>query len=133
MSLYKARLLLVDDEPLVLDMFETILKTSGYDVFTAKNSHEAINLLKSNEFEVLVTDVLLEDLDGFEIHSRAKRIYPLISTILITGAPNPIDSQRASSMGIPYLSKPVGFENLTSTIESCLEENWPQLKKKNAA
>ena len=89
--------------------------------------------IPSQEFDVLVSDVLLEDFDGFEVHSQAKKLYPDIITILITGAPNPIDSQRASGSGIPYLSKPVGMETLRKSIESSLAEKWGQARRRNAA
>lgn len=127
---YKPKVLLIDDEPLLLEMFESVLNTKGLDVFTARSANEALQLLRSNEFEVLVTDVLLEDFDGFEIQAKAKKLYPNIVTILITGAPNPIDAQRADLLDIPYLSKPVGFETLIKTIQNHLDNKWDSEKKR---
>ena len=117
------KLLLIDYEPLVLEMFETVLSGTGFDVSLASSSKEALSLLKQNEFDILVSDVCLEDFDGFDIHTAAKKLYPRIETILITGAPNPIDLERASSLNIPYLSKPVGFELLLKTINSCFNRD----------
>ncbi len=127
-KLSQPKLLLIDDEPLVLEMFETVLSSTGFDVTLASSSKEALTLLKQNEFDILVSDVLLEDFDGFDIHSMATKLYPKISTILITGAANPIDLERATALDIPYLSKPVGFELLLKTIEGCISKNKNNIK-----
>lgn len=121
--LSKANILLVDDEPLVLEMFESVLSDQGYDVITASSSKEAVSLLNKRAFDVLISDVLLEDMDGFEIQSYAKAKYPEIGVVLITGAPNPIDEQRAFVFGINYLSKPTGFEALLKATEHALENS----------
>lgn len=133
MTIYRPRLLLVDDEPLILEMFEAVLINSGFEVSTAETFQKALQALESEEFDVLISDVLLEDFDGFEIHSIAKKLYPNIIAILITGAPNPIDSKRASGYGIPYLSKPVGIETLIKSIETSLEERWGQHTRRSVA
>ena len=129
MIISEPKLLLVDDEPLILDMFDVVLKSSGFDTYLANTAKEALELLNSNEFDVLVADVSLEDFDGFEIESIAKKLYPNISSVLITGAPNPIDSQRALSLGIPYLSKPVGIDVLVHTQNDVISNKWNFPKK----
>ncbi len=132
-KLSQPKLLLIDDEPLVLEMFETVLSSTGFDVTLASCSSEALSLLRQNEFEILVSDVFLEEFDGFDIHAAAKKLYPKISTILITGAPNPIDLERATALDIPYLSKPVGFDLLLRTINSCLTKDKESYRLGQAA
>ncbi len=123
MILSRASILLVDDEPLVLEMFESVLSEEGYDVTIASSAKQAVDILDKRSFEVLISDVLLDDLDGFEIQAHAKRKYPDIGVVLITGAPNPVDEQRAFIFGINYLSKPTGFEALLRATEQAIENS----------
>lgn len=128
MILSRASILLVDDEPLVLEMFQTVLSEEGYDVSVANSAPEALSLLNKRFFDVLISDVLLEDMDGFEIQAMAKQIYPNIGVVLITGAPNPIDAQRAFIYGINYLSKPTGFESLLQATAEAIEQGREVVK-----
>lgn len=121
MILSKGRVLLVDDEPLVLEMFESILAEQGYDVFVAPNPQIALNHLEKTYFDVLVCDVLLEELDGFDIMTIARKKQPSIAVLLITGAPSEPDAEKAAAQGAAYLSKPIGFDLLISTIQNCIE------------
>jgi CheY-like chemotaxis protein len=123
MILSRASILLVDDEPLVLEMFESVLSDQGYEVTVASSASEALNFLEKRSFDVLISDVLLDEMDGFEIQSIAKRKYPDIGVVLITGAPNPLDEQRAFIFGINYLSKPTGFEALLRATEQAIESS----------
>lgn len=116
MILSKGRVLLVDDEPLVLEMFESILSEEGYDVFVAASAKDALVHLDRTFFDILVCDVKLDDFDGFDIMSIARKKNANIAVVLITGAPSEPDSQRAKGMGADYLSKPIGFELLISTV-----------------
>jgi DNA-binding NtrC family response regulator len=128
MILSRANILLVDDEPLVLEMFESVLSDEGYDVTLASSAQQAIALLDKRSFDVLISDVLLDDMDGFEIQSYAKRKYPDMGVVLITGAPNPIDEQRAFIFGISYLSKPTGFDALLRATEQAIESKSGKIR-----
>lgn len=121
MILSRASILLVDDEPLVLEMFESVLSEEGYDVTLASSGRQATEILDRRSFDVLISDVLLDELDGFELQSYGKRKYPDMGVVLITGAPNPIDEQRAFIFGINYLSKPTGFEALLKATEQAID------------
>ena len=121
--LSKGRVLLVDDEPLVLEMFESILSQEGYDVYVAPNAKEALFHLDKTLFDVLVCDVKLEDLDGFDIMSIARKKYPSIGVVLITGAPSAPDAETAAEQNAAYLSKPIGFDLLISSVEQAMTTN----------
>jgi DNA-binding response OmpR family regulator len=129
MILNKGRVLLVDDEPLVLEMFESILSQEGYDVFVAPNAKEALFHLERTFFDVLVCDVMLEDLDGFDIMHISRKKHPEIAIVLITGAPTETDSERARLENASYLSKPIGFDLLVSSVEVALDANRNRKKR----
>ena len=112
----QGRVLLVDDEPLILEMFESVLREEGYDVYVAPNAKDALSLLDRTLFDVLVCDVRLEDLDGFDIMTIARKRYPGIGVVLITGAPSAADESVANEQNATYLSKPIGFDLLIESV-----------------
>lgn len=127
--LSKGRVLLVDDEPLVLEMFESVLSQEGFDVYVAPNAKEALGYLDKTFFDVLVCDVRLEDLDGFDIMAIARKKYPSIGAVLITGAPSETDSQAAERQNAAYLSKPIGFDLLVTTVSDVMNSSIETAKR----
>ena len=111
------RVLLVDDEPLVLELFENTLSSAGYDVFTAASAAEAVKLLQRAFVDILICDVMLEGLDGFEIMKIAREHLPTVDVTLITGAPSYSDRLRAEEFGARYISKPVGLDTLLNSLQ----------------
>ncbi len=103
----KSRILLVDDEPLVLEMFEELLTIEGYEVIPASTAFDAMNRLRSESFDMLITDVRLEPFDGFEIMEKAQDGNPELPVVLITGAPIDGDRKRLQGRNTVYLVKPV--------------------------
>ncbi len=115
-----ARILLIDDEPLVLEMFESALSSEGYDVVLACNGQEAVSLLESTFFDLAVCDVMMDGLDGFDFLNLARRKNPSMGVVLITGAPSNNDALRAAGLNALYLSKPIGIRALLDTVELVL-------------
>ena len=110
------RVLLVDDEPLVLEMFESLLSQEGYDVFVAATARDALYQIEKSFFDSIVCDIRLDELDGFDIVEIARKRSPGIGVVFITGAPSDVDSQRASSANAAYLSKPISLKVLISSV-----------------
>ncbi len=123
MILSKANILIVDDEPLVLDMFQRTLESENYNVLTASDGKQATNILKSRSIDVFLCDVLLPDSDGFHLLNVAKNQDEGTVVLLITAAPNPIDKARAIAMGARYFSKPISLEELKITISDCIGQS----------
>lgn len=121
MILSRANILIVDDEPLVLDMFQRTLELEDYNVITASDAKEATTILKNREIDVFICDVLLPDSDGFHLLNVAKNHDESTVVLLITAAPNPIDKARAIAMGARYFSKPLSLDELKDTIKDCVE------------
>lgn len=120
MELVTPRILIVDDEPLVLEMFETMLRDAGYQTTTASSAAQAQKCLTRESFDLIVVDVWLEDDDGFVLAQYAAKVQPKIGVIVITGRPSERDKEVALSSGFDYLSKPVPFELLKSSVDSKL-------------
>lgn len=130
--LAKGKVLLVDDEPLVLEMFESVLSQEGYDVRVAADAKSALLQLDKGLTDILVCDVKLDDFDGFDILSIARKKHPRVAVVLITGAPNDGDARRADGLNAAYLSKPIGFDLLLNTVEDALERWRTECAKTSA-
>lgn len=78
-------ILVVDDEPLICDMFSDILRGSDYRVLTAENGKKALALLKTEKVDLLLTDIIMPELDGFELAAEVAERYPHIKVQLVSG------------------------------------------------
>ena len=81
----KARLLVVDDEPIALRNLERVLAKEGYAVTTAASGQAALKLLRPGAFDLVLTDLRMEKVDGMEVLRRARENDPDLEVILITG------------------------------------------------
>ena len=111
------RILIIDDEPLVLEMFETVLRDAGYITTTAASATEARNKLLYQSFDVAIVDVWLDGEDGFILAQYAKKIQSSIEVVVITGRPSEKGKRDALESGFEYLSKPVPFGDLIIAVE----------------
>ncbi|MBW9269273.1 MAG: response regulator [Candidatus Thiodiazotropha sp. (ex. Lucinisca nassula)] len=66
------RILIVDDDRDARDAFEIILTSQGYEVFSAKNGNEALNLLHHSAVDAVVSDIMMPEMDGFELCRQLK-------------------------------------------------------------
>ena len=97
-------ILLVDDEQLVLEMFQDILTADGYRVTAVSNAPDALDLLSKETFNIMICDVRLKPLDGFQIMEKAQEQNPSMPVILMTGAPVQGDKEKLSGRNTCYLS-----------------------------
>jgi DNA-binding response OmpR family regulator len=114
------RILAVENNELVLSFLEDGLTTAGYDVDTATNGREALEKIDRRDYDVIISDVRMPELDGLGL-CRALGARPsgaLRRLVLLTG-PESIDDHRAylDEAGGRALAKPVGLEHLRSVVE----------------
>ena len=120
-SLPKGNILVVDDEPLVLEIFAIALSDDGYVVDQASSAHEALSCLERKHYHVLVCDVRLEPFDGFEIFEIARKRHPQLGVVLTTGAPRENDIERAKQPTVSYLLKPLELNVLRRAVKTIFE------------
>jgi DNA-binding response OmpR family regulator len=77
--------LCIDDEPNILMLRKLLLSIAGYDVLTADNTQDALDIFSDNKVDLVITDQLLPGLSGTEIAREMKRIKPHVPIILFTG------------------------------------------------
>ena len=118
----KKKILLVDDEELILSSLSMDLEGAGYDVTMAANGEEGIDALRKSYFNLLITDLAMEGIDGLEVLKAAKEIDPEIAVIILTGYGEVSSAIEALRLGASdYLLKPCGSDELQVRIEKCLE------------
>ncbi|MBF0125355.1 MAG: response regulator [Magnetococcales bacterium] len=79
------RLLIVDDEPIAIKNLEHVMKREGYQVVTARSGAAALKLLWDEEFDVILTDLRMEQVDGMGVLQACRQHHPDSEVILITG------------------------------------------------
>jgi len=111
-----ARLLVVDDDPLVLETMVLLMEAEGHAVVSAKNGAEAIEKLRQGpKVDLLVTDLSMPGMDGLELVQEIRRFQPGLQAIIVTGfATDALDSALSGKLsgGVTLLRKPVASEVL---------------------
>jgi CheY-like chemotaxis protein len=82
---FKTRLLVVDDEPVILETMTAILEQEGFTVRTAEDGFAALNLLRQSQPDLIISDLRMPNMSGFELLSIVRRRYPHIPIIAISG------------------------------------------------
>lgn len=119
----KARLLVIDDEKTLLELFVRRLEQLSYHVCSASSGAEALEILQGNEIDVLITDFQMPGMDGCEIITRALEVHPLLQSIVVTGYSDVKSAINAMGAGaFNYLQKPIDFAELNVVIEKGLEK-----------
>lgn len=117
---HQARVLVVDDAPDVLEMFGIMLRLSGYKVSVAASAPEALEQARATQFDVIVSDIGMPEMNGYELARRLREIpgYGNVPMIAVTGFSMFKDQSQALESGFDaHLSKPVDPVNLLELIE----------------
>lgn len=110
---FQSRILVVDDQPLLLKSYKLILQQQGYQVAGAATCQAALEHLDRSEFDVVMCDLGLDGGgSGFDVIDFAGRRYPRIQQLLLTGYASDEVREAAERRGIKVLHKPVGVANL---------------------
>ena len=120
-TLRKTKVLVVDDEESLVDMLTTALRFTGYDVTSEASGFDALRAIKESRPDMIVLDVNMPDLDGFEVCRRIRRDGIDSPVILLTARDAAEDLRTGFSHGADdYLTKPFSLEELSLRIEAIL-------------
>jgi two-component system, OmpR family, KDP operon response regulator KdpE len=112
------RVLIVDDEPRIIKFLNLKLKASGYEVLTASNGAQAIAQVRAQEPDLLVLDVVMPGLDGFETLKQI-RTFSAVPVIILSARETNVDKIKGLDMGADdYLAKPFNPDELVARIEA---------------
>jgi DNA-binding NtrC family response regulator len=114
-------ILIVDDEQIVRESIRDWLKDAGYEVATAESGEEAIRMMETQDFSILVLDVRLPGKTGIQILKEIKSLKPQIKSIVITAYPSAELAVEAMKLGaVDYLIKPIAPDELEKLIRETL-------------
>jgi DNA-binding response OmpR family regulator len=117
-----SRILVVDDEENVRITTAAILEQEGYEVDTASDGHEALDKVKNGDFDLVLTDLRMEGLDGSALLQEICTKYPSVVTVVLTGYASIESSIDALRCGVyDYLVKPCVVDDLKLTVHRALE------------
>jgi DNA-binding NtrC family response regulator len=124
------KLLVVDDELVALTNLAHILKKEGYEVVSTQSGPKGLKYLEQDEFNLLLTDLKMEKVDGMQLLNRCKELYPDTEVIMITGYAT-VDSAIEAMKGgaYHYIAKPYKLDEVRQVVREALEKNY--LKKEN--
>lgn len=116
------RILVVDDEESVRITTAAILEQEGYRVETACDGHEALSRVAREQFDLVLTDLRMEDMDGTALLHELQERYPGVVTVVLTGYASIETSIDALRQGVyDYLVKPCAIDDLKRTVRRALE------------
>ena len=118
----KIRVLIVDNEPSLAETVAEALQRKGYDCQCAFNGAAGCEALAKSEFDVVITDLVMEDIDGFGILRKAKELQPNAKVIMMTGHGSIPSAVAAMANGAyTYLQKPLDLKQLRETVDKAAE------------
>jgi len=125
----KARILAVDDEPVILDSFRKILVLAGYNVDTVESGPEALGLVQRNDYDFVFTDLKMPGMDGVEVVKGVKHLRPDVDVAVITGYATIETAVETMKFGASdYVQKPFTEEELVDFARKLLIKREARLE-----
>lgn len=120
----KLGVLIIDDDKNILKILAKVLQKQGHAVNAAETGREALRRLETQQYDVALIDVRLQDMSGLDLLSQIQMLAPNMVKIVLTGYPSDEDRTIALERGADeYLAKPIKSEKLIEIIESKQEQN----------
>ena len=117
-----ARVLVVDDDAAVRELVAAMLESGGYPVAVASNGREALAMLASDGFEVIITDLVMPEQEGIETIKLIRRDYPAVKVIAMSGAFGGDYLRIAGYLGAHgTIAKPLRIQTVLDTVAGVLK------------
>ncbi|NIA08546.1 MAG: response regulator [Nitrospiraceae bacterium] len=127
----KTKILIVDDEKIALKNLGHILKKQGFDITISQSGAKALQLLEEEEFDLLLTDLKMPKVDGLQVLTRARELYPDIEVIIMTGYAS-IDSaiEVMKAGAYQYIAKPYRANEIRKMVIKALEKRHARMENR---
>jgi len=117
----KVKILLVDDDQSIRSMLSIVLQKEGYEIQEAESGMLALKKLKNNDFQLVISDIKMPDINGIELLKKIKELFPLLPVIMITAFASTNDAVEAMKLGAEdYVIKPFNLDELRIIIRKSL-------------
>lgn len=117
------KVLIADDEPNILLSLEFLMKKNGFDVFIARNGTEAMSILSEQIPDLVLLDIMMPDIDGYELceHIRLQEQFKMTKIIFISAKSRKIDIEKGLDLGADlYITKPFSTRDLIKKIQDLM-------------
>jgi CheY-like chemotaxis protein len=119
----QVRVLIVDDSPTVRQQLTGGLQNMGMHCTSAAHAQSALDMLTNEHFDLVIADVVMPEMDGYEFTRKVRRAYPSIPVIILTSKTSPFDKARGALAGCTtFLSKPVSRADLERSMLKALKQ-----------
>lgn len=116
-------ILIVDDEPEIRSMIAEMVQSFGYDCVMASNGYEALELIRNNNFDIIISDISMPGLDGLELMKQAREALPDTSFLIVTGYSEDYSYDRVIGDGAnDFILKPFTVHELRAKLNRILKE-----------
>jgi DNA-binding NtrC family response regulator len=120
---HPCEILIVDDEIIVCERLKDFIKKEGHRVETFIDPDKALERLEAKDFDILISDVRMGELDGIQVMERALKKAPSIKVIMITGyATMELARESMAKGAFDFIAKPFKSKEIRSTIKKAVEE-----------
>ena len=121
----KIKVLIVDDEELILVGWKKELEAEGYNVRTASNGKEAVEVAAEDKPDIVITDLIMPEMNGVEVCRKIKEMYPHIDVVFVSGHPAQTERQIMDFIAAggrdEYLRKPLMENEIVDVITGIVE------------
>lgn len=116
-----ARIVVIDDDPEMVDMLVACLRDEGYGVFGALTSDDGLKLVILSRPHLVLLDLMLPRVNGIELLKRIRTIDPTIRVVMVSGSTDPLLAREALELGaLAYIDKPFDFAYLKRVVAMAL-------------
>ena len=112
------KILIVDDEKYLRELLSEVLQSHSHECETAGDGEEALTKLDQSRFDVVITDAMMPNMDGFTLLKNIKKTYPETAVVVITGYSLAYSARDAMAIGAEeYLAKPFHTDEILAVVE----------------
>jgi|WetSurMetagenome_2_1015567.scaffolds.fasta_scaffold627372_1 DNA-binding NtrC family response regulator len=121
MTMQHARVLIVDDEPLVRQVLSAWLRRKHFHVVEAEGGRQAMEMIRKDEPDLVISDMVMPGMDGLQLLKEARAVSAVVPFLMVTGYPSASNASEAIKQGAQdYLAKPFKPEELTRRVNRML-------------
>jgi DNA-binding NtrC family response regulator len=118
----KVKILVVDDDPIVLDSCRRVFEAEGIEVFLVPSAEKALEAMENNNFAILLVDVKMPEQDGMYLMRKVKEKWPEMPIIVMSGYPTPETIAEGLQLGAAkFIAKPFTPDELLETVRQVLQ------------
>ena len=117
-----AKILVVEDDPNMLSALGSVLQSQGYEVVTANCAEDAVALSAAQQFDLIVTDIRMGEVDGLQALEKARQVQPEVGALVVSGYASEEETLRAVQLNVGgYLKKPFKMRDFLDQVQQILE------------